>query len=413
MLAGARRRLGARLPVAAALLAGTPAAAGRAGALATVGSLAVAAGLPGRARRRPCVAEWRSAARAGRRRCCAGCRRRRRGWRADMVDLVVVAARRRRRLPGPRRAQHDGEPSVLALLAPGLVGLAVALLVARAAAAGGGPAGAAALRAGRPGAALAALHLARRPGTHRVFAVLAVAVAPCSPRRPVLAHGVGGLVAAGGAGAGRGPGADRTGGRTARSCWPRCGRSTRTGAYAMAVARTTAVPGRGPRRRRGQYPVGRGRPAARAYGRPAADLAALLHPPARPAPTIRRRPVDPGRRRARPSLDADVTVTVRLHLSTVDGEAPIVDFGPLAAGRRVYAAWSAAARPAAGWSRWSCRAAPGQRRPGRPSTCTADRGRPAVVAPADAGRRDAGGGRRWRAGGIGTGGGRPRGPAQR
>ena len=37
--------------------------------------------------------------------------------------------------------------------------------------------GTAALRAGRPGLGLAALHLARRPGTNRIFAVLAVSVA--------------------------------------------------------------------------------------------------------------------------------------------------------------------------------------------------------------------------------------------
>src|SRR5262249_38197150 len=73
--------------------------------------------------------------------------------------------------------KQRGEPSLLALLAPALVGLAVALLVARALPWLAARSGAAALRAGRPGAGLTALHLARRRGTHRVFAVLAAWVA--------------------------------------------------------------------------------------------------------------------------------------------------------------------------------------------------------------------------------------------
>jgi putative ABC transport system permease protein len=99
---------------------------------------------------------------------------RRRGWRAEVGDLVIVALAAAGVYQGYAEAR-TGEASTLALLAPGLVGLAVALLVARALPWLAAHAGAAALRTGRPGAALTALHLARRPGTHRVFAVLTVA----------------------------------------------------------------------------------------------------------------------------------------------------------------------------------------------------------------------------------------------
>jgi hypothetical protein len=75
------------------------------------------------------------------------------------------------------RGEAGGQESVFALLAPGLVGLAVALLIARLLPLAATRTGGAAIRAGRPDVALTALHLARRPGTHRVFAVLAVVAA--------------------------------------------------------------------------------------------------------------------------------------------------------------------------------------------------------------------------------------------
>lgn len=102
---------------------------------------------------------------------------RRRGWRADVVDLVVVVVA----VAGVYQAyvtdREPGESTGLVLVAPALVALAVALVAAR----GIGPlavrAGHRALRAGRLPLAMAATHLARRPGTHRVFALLAVSVA--------------------------------------------------------------------------------------------------------------------------------------------------------------------------------------------------------------------------------------------
>src|SRR5690606_17003609 len=99
------------------------------------------------------------------------------GWRADVLELVVIAVAAAGVYQGHAELADAGEPSLLALLAPGLVALAVALIVARALPWLPAAAGAAPLPYGRAGAALAALHLARRPGTHRVFAVLAVAVA--------------------------------------------------------------------------------------------------------------------------------------------------------------------------------------------------------------------------------------------
>ncbi|HEV8166011.1 MAG TPA: FtsX-like permease family protein, partial [Actinomycetota bacterium] len=156
--------------LAASALAGTPAKGGALGlsllavALACLGALVAAV-----------VAEWRSLGAP----VVTLLRRvpeRHRGWRADVVELVVVLLAVVGVYQGHAEISSDGEPSVLALLAPGLVGLAVALLVARAMPAVAARLGLNALRRGQPGAALAALHLARRPGTHRIFAVLAVAV---------------------------------------------------------------------------------------------------------------------------------------------------------------------------------------------------------------------------------------------
>jgi hypothetical protein len=121
------------------------------------------------------VAEWRSL-----RSPVVGLLRRvparHRGWRAEVVDLVVVLLAAVGVYQGRAEATSGSGPSTLALLAPALVGLAVALLIARTLPWLAGAVGGSALRAGRAGAALAALHLARRPGGHRLFAVLAVAV---------------------------------------------------------------------------------------------------------------------------------------------------------------------------------------------------------------------------------------------
>src|SRR5690606_10821729 len=57
---------------------------------------------------------------------------RHRGWRADVVELVVVAVAAGGVYQGHADLASGGEPSMLALLAPGLVALAVAVIVARA-----------------------------------------------------------------------------------------------------------------------------------------------------------------------------------------------------------------------------------------------------------------------------------------
>lgn len=101
----------------------------------------------------------------------------RRGWRADVVDLVVLVVAGAGVYQGWVESREGGQASLLTLLAPALVGLALALLTARALSPVSARIGSAALRAGRAGPALAALQLARRQGTQRVFAVLAVAAA--------------------------------------------------------------------------------------------------------------------------------------------------------------------------------------------------------------------------------------------
>jgi hypothetical protein len=101
---------------------------------------------------------------------------RRSGWRADAVDLVVVLVA----LAGVYQAWSERgaiDATPLPLLAPALMALALGLLAARALPLLAARMGAASMRSGRPGLALAALHLARRPGTNRVVAMLVVAVA--------------------------------------------------------------------------------------------------------------------------------------------------------------------------------------------------------------------------------------------
>ncbi|MFY1698309.1 ABC transporter permease [Solwaraspora sp. WMMA2101] len=102
---------------------------------------------------------------------------RHRGWRADAVDLVAVAVAAAGLYQAYTAATEPGEVSGLVLLAPALLALAIALIAGRLATPGAARAGAALLRQGRLPAALAALHLARRPGTARLVALLTVAVA--------------------------------------------------------------------------------------------------------------------------------------------------------------------------------------------------------------------------------------------
>src|SRR6185312_2098327 len=70
-----------------------------------------------------------------------------------------------------------GTTAGLAVLAPGLVALAVGLLVARAVTAVAARAAGEALRNGWPAGALTAIHLARRPGVDRLCALLVVTIA--------------------------------------------------------------------------------------------------------------------------------------------------------------------------------------------------------------------------------------------
>lgn len=94
-------------------------------------------------------------------------------WRSTAVEAVVVvlAVVSVFQLRG-----FEGELVGLSLLVPSLVAVAIALVAARLLMPLAGRLGTRALRRGRLGAALGALHLARRPGSHRLFVLLAVAV---------------------------------------------------------------------------------------------------------------------------------------------------------------------------------------------------------------------------------------------
>ncbi|WP_433205894.1 FtsX-like permease family protein [Dactylosporangium sp. CS-047395] len=95
---------------------------------------------------------------------------------AALFDLLLVAGAAAA-LIQVRSQEPAGVPSGLAIVAPVLLALAAAALLARAVTALAGRAGRGALRAGRVPWALAALQYHRRPGIHRIFALVAVAVA--------------------------------------------------------------------------------------------------------------------------------------------------------------------------------------------------------------------------------------------
>ncbi len=100
---------------------------------------------------------------------------RRRGWRTDVVDLVVVAIA----VAGIVQIRNTGGTtgSGLAVLAPGLIALAIGLLTARALMPLAERSVAITRRSGRVRGLLTATYLARRPGLDRTFALLAIAVA--------------------------------------------------------------------------------------------------------------------------------------------------------------------------------------------------------------------------------------------
>lgn len=96
-----------------------------------------------------------------------------RDWRATVVDLVLVAVA----AAAVYQARSGGSDNSLGLLAPVLVELAVALVLARLLVRVAGRAGAVSIRRGRLGAGLTAVQVSRQPGTDRVFALIVVAVA--------------------------------------------------------------------------------------------------------------------------------------------------------------------------------------------------------------------------------------------
>ncbi|MEV4131359.1 FtsX-like permease family protein [Dactylosporangium sp. NPDC049742] len=97
-----------------------------------------------------------------------------RAWR-DLFDLVLVIVAGIAVYQVKHRA--SGDAAGLALLAPGLAALACALVASRAITAIAGRMVEGALRHGRPARALTAIYLARRPGVHRLAALMIVTVA--------------------------------------------------------------------------------------------------------------------------------------------------------------------------------------------------------------------------------------------
>ncbi|WP_345514776.1 FtsX-like permease family protein [Phytohabitans houttuyneae] len=256
---------------------------------------------------------------------------RRRGWRADVIDLVVVVVA----VAGVYQAyvtdRDPGQSTGLVLVAPALVALAVALVAARAIAPLAVRAGHRALRAGRLPLAMAATHLARRPGTHRVFALLAVSVA-------LLGAAASGWSAAATAREERAThdiGADRVLTVQARSrahLLAAVRAADPGGTQAAAVVRN----GTG---EAGQVvlAVDTERFARVAswqgeYGAQLADILGRLRPATPEAVHLRDGPL---------ALDAELLkagepLRVVLHLVTAAGAPLTVDFGQLAAGRRSY-----------------------------------------------------------------------------
>jgi putative ABC transport system permease protein len=97
----------------------------------------------------------------------------RRDWRADVVDLALLAVA----VAAVYQARSGGPSSGLGLLAPAMVAVAVALLLARLLARVADRAGAVAVRTGRLRFGLTAVQVSRQPGTDRVFALIVVATA--------------------------------------------------------------------------------------------------------------------------------------------------------------------------------------------------------------------------------------------
>ena len=282
---------------------------------------------------------------------------RRRGWRAEVVDLLIVLVAAAGLYQSYATAREPDTTDGLALLAPALVAVLVALVAARALTPLAGRVARRSLRAGRVPIVLGATQLARRPGTHRVFALLVVAVA-------LLATAVGGWAASSDGRAERGRhevGADRVltvqaGSRAQLLAAVRA--ADPSGRHAMAVVRGNNGPATA------VLAVDSARFASVADwqhgygGPPPATIAALLHPPA-PAPLSTPdgqltldAAVPPGGPAAPPggtaappggpAVPAGAGLAqptyVVVSLTTGAGEPVSVMFGPIAGGRATYTA---------------------------------------------------------------------------
>jgi len=250
-----------------------------------------------------------------------------RGWRTGVADLVVVAVAAAGVYQAWVDARASARASVLALLAPALVALAVALLVARALPLAAAAVGTAALRAGRAGAALAALQLARRPGTPRVFAVLTVAAAVFAATTVLWRS----AETAWHERAVRELGADRVlvvDAPSAAALLTAVRSVDPSGQYAMALAAARGV--RTPER---VLAIDTTRYAAigrlpSSFPTPA-DLAAVLRPAGVAATRVEDGPVTLDVTVSEPAMEA-----VHLHLSTVTGQPQVVEFATPGSGRR-------------------------------------------------------------------------------
>ena len=251
----------------------------------------------------------------------------RRGWRAEVADLVVVAVAAAGIYQAYAVSVEPGEAAGLTLLAPALIALVVALIVARTLAPLAAVAGARALRAGRLPVLLAATSIARRPGTHRVFALLTVAVA-------ILTTALFGAHASGQAGQLRAEhetGADRVLTVQARSrahLLAAVRSADPTGGHAMAVVRGPGGAGRA------TLAVDSPRFASVVTGQPqygpagTASLVDLLRPAA-PEPVV----VGDGELTL---VAAGAPVLVVAQLVTPDGRTLTPVFGPIGAAPTAY-----------------------------------------------------------------------------
>jgi putative ABC transport system permease protein len=266
-----------------------------------------------------------------------------RGWRADVLDLVVVGLAAAGVYQGHAEAGGGQRASVLALLTPVLVGLAVALLVARALPPLADRIGVGALRSGRVGLALSALQLGRREGTRRIFAVLVVAAAVGT----TTAIGWHGATSSWHERAVTELGADRVlsvGATNATALLTAVREVDPQGRYAMAVALT-----QGPSVDERVVAVDTTRLARVGQLPDAAGLADALRPRVPQPPLVHDGPLTLDVRG--PRLPAGVQLGLRLNLSTVDGLSRTVEFTTVGADRATLTAAVTGCAPACrlGW----------------------------------------------------------------